>query len=239
MHGPTTSAIPGRPGIQKAGRPMHTWYTYPVSIGRGGTVADHGGACRSGGDARAAGAGAEARLPAAGGVRAAHRRHVAAQHRAGLHDARPAAARRAGGRGGEGPDEARPRSRSATAWTAAGRGEMRRGSRPGGAHAPAPRRAGDQAGLAVTVPGVDVARGDPTQRTATMPRSRSTPGSSAGPRRGPSTRTWRGRSCSTRWSSPPRRRSAGSTTARRGCGAPPRSARPRHAPAPAPEEAPR
>ena len=52
---------------------------------------------RYGDPARPAGAprrGAGVRLPAQGGVRGAHRRHLAAQHRAGLHDAGPGRARR-------------------------------------------------------------------------------------------------------------------------------------------------
>ena len=76
---------------------MHTWYTYPVSIDHGGGGRIDGGAdVDPAGDAGDPGAGADVRLPAAGGVRAADGGDLAAQHRAGLHDPDPARARRTG-----------------------------------------------------------------------------------------------------------------------------------------------
>ena len=79
--------------------------------------------------------------------------------------------------------------------------------------------------LAVTVPGVDVGTVIQRQRTATMTALQDytrlkRAGRAARPT-GPT--TWPGAWSSTRWSSPPRPRSAGSTTARPGCAAPPSS----------------
>ena len=76
--------------------------------------------------------------------------------------------------------------------------------------------------LAVTVPGVDVGTVIQQQRTATMSALQDytrlkRAGRAADPQE---PATWPGAWSSTRWSSPPRPRSAGSTTARRGCAAP-------------------
>ncbi len=128
---------------------MHTWYTYPVSIG-------HGGRWRTArrrdvdqaGDAGAAGGRADVRLPAARRVRATDRLDLAAQRRAGLHDPVPARARRprrAGGRRGGRPRCRRGRTRDLPRH----RGGAGRGvgvvHHPGASHPAPARRAGHQA----------------------------------------------------------------------------------------------
>ena len=94
---------------------------------------------------------------------------------------------------------------------------------PGQPQHPAARRAGDQAG--------DGRHGARRRRTAPSSRAsaprpsarcRTTPGSRPAPPTRRRRRTWPGCSSWSRWSSPPRPRSAGSTTARRGWPGPPR-----------------
>ena len=79
--------------------------------------------------------------------------------------------------------------------------------------------------LAVTVPGVDVGTVIQRQRTATMTALQDYTRLKRAGRaaRRPARTTWPGAWSSTRWSSRPRPRSAGSTTARPGCAAPPSS----------------
>ena len=84
--------------------------------------------------------------------------------------------------------------------------------------------------LAVTVPGVDVGTRDPAAAHRHDGGAAGLhPAQAAGRRRGAGGHapTWPGGWCSTRWSSPPRPRSAGSTTARPGCAARPPRAGPR------------
>ncbi|MEZ5096599.1 MAG: hypothetical protein R2731_11050 [Nocardioides sp.] len=72
--------------------------------------------------------------------------------------------------------------------------------------------------LAVTVPGVDVGAVIQQQRRATMAALQDYTRLGARPEMGRSRDSWPGRSCSTRWCSTPRPRSAGWTTARPACG---------------------
>jgi hypothetical protein len=161
-------------------------------------------------------------------VRAAHRGDLAAQRRAGLHDADPARARRpvepagATARGTRSTDHDGGRVEVAMWFTT-----------PVGAHPAAARRARHQAGHRGHVPGVDVRTVVQRQRTATMTaRCRTTPGSSA-PRRRPSPPTWPGASSSTPWSS---RR--GRDPLARPLRGPPPAGSPRDVPAPPPQRSP-
>ena len=121
---------------------MHTWYTYRVRRRQRARPGCGGRDVGQAGAVGAPGAGADVRLPAAGGVRGAHRCGVAAQRRAGLHHADPAGARRPG-RGGRcrrgGPRAVAAHRRR----TARGRHLVHH---PGAPHPAPARRARDQAG---------------------------------------------------------------------------------------------
>ena len=90
-HRPCVSRVPSSgetvsegPFLSRGGCRKHTGYAYCVAMSVTARAAGP------------AGAGHPVRLPAAHRVRARHRRHLAAEHRAGLHDAVPARTRRAG-----------------------------------------------------------------------------------------------------------------------------------------------
>ena len=157
--------------IPRIHRPRGCWWTRigDRDVGQAGT-------------AGAAGAGADVRLPAPGGVRAADRGHLAAQRRAGLHDPEPTGAgrarRRHGGRRGRPRHLPRHRVRAGA--------RCRRGS-PRRCLAPSPRATSSRSSSPSRspCPGVDVGRVIQQQRTATMSRCRTTPGSSGRPGREP------------------------------------------------------
>ncbi len=206
---------------------MHTWYTYPVSIGHGGRWR---GSRRTRMSVRqahagAAGAGADVRLPAArpssssGPARPG--RSTSGRSTRPSPGSSATVSSSGGGRGPNAPTRAArdlPRHRG-------GSGEVSAWfTTPVRSHPAAARRARDQARARGHRPRrrrrhrhpapADRHHGRPA---GLHPAQARRPGRHPRPARPTSPGAW----CSTRWSSTPRPRSGGSTTARPACGAPP------------------